>query len=191
MFPEELSTDRLNLQKLSFQTISPFELYEHVNEDAEDINEITEYLSWEPHVNIKETEDFIKHTIKLWNKRETITYVIFINDEFAGLTSLDISWPKKRGELGIWLRKPFWGKGFSQERASAILDLAFNKLDLKIVSVSHFKENKKSEKAIKKYINNYNGQCDGILRNWVPTNNDVKDVCIYTISKEQYIESIY
>lgn len=183
-----MSTDRLTFKKLCVHTIKPSELYKHVSTNAENIDEITKKIHWNPHQNIKETEDFIKNIEHEWKNRETATYVIYYNNNFAGLTSLSLEWNKKRGTLGLWLKKSFWGKGISQERAYIMLKLAFEKLDLDIIQVQHVEGNYKSEKSIKKYINKYNGQYDGLLRNETVVNGDLKNYKLYTISCSQYMK---
>ena len=36
-------------------------------------------------------------------------------------------WNRRTATLGTWLRKPFWGQGYSGERAARMLELAFDR----------------------------------------------------------------
>jgi ribosomal-protein-alanine N-acetyltransferase len=99
---------------------------------------------------------------------------------------LGIDWEKRTGELGMWLRKDFWGRGYSGERAAALMDLAFERLDLEVVAVTHHADNDKSCRAIEKYIDTHGGRCEGLLRNWLPYDNEVADEYRYTVTQAEY-----
>jgi RimJ/RimL family protein N-acetyltransferase len=111
------------------------------------------------------------------------------SDRLAGTTNLHFDWGRRTAELGIWLRKPFWGRGYSGERAAALLELAFERLDLELVGASHQDGNEQSRRAIEKYVERFGGQYDGLLRNFVPRGDEVRDLHRYTISQEQYREA--
>jgi RimJ/RimL family protein N-acetyltransferase len=111
-------------------------------------------------------------------------------DELAGTTNLHFDWDRRSAELGIWLRKPFWGRGYSGERAAALLELAFDLLDLEVVGASHQDGNEQSRRAIEKYVERFGGQYDGLLRNFAPKGDEVRDLHRYTISKEQYQNAV-
>ncbi|WP_435181520.1 GNAT family N-acetyltransferase [Halorussus sp. AFM4] len=107
----------------------------------------------------------------------------------AGTTSLDFDWERRSAELGIWLRKAFWGRGYSGERAAALLELAFDRLDLELVGASHRVGNDRSRRAIEKYVDRFGGQHDGVLRNFAPTDDGVADLHRYTVTRAQYREA--
>lgn len=66
--------------------------------------------------------------------------------------------------------------------------LAFDCLNLELVSEGYLDGNENSKRAIEKYIENFGGRYDGILRNWVPMNNEVRDLHRYTVTREQWEE---
>lgn len=81
-----------------------------------------------------------------------------------------VGWPHRRlgdttGKPAIWLRKQFWRNGFSSERADAMLELAFERLDLDLVTIPVQDSNDRSRKAVEKYISAHGGQYDGVIRN--------------------------
>ncbi|WP_266078088.1 GNAT family N-acetyltransferase [Haladaptatus caseinilyticus] len=202
MFPERIETERLVLDALTHENVDVFELYRHVAHDAPDIDEITEHLSWDPHVTPKETKDFIDIAEKNRVEGEGSEFVIRLqdgepgassgpsdgSDEIVGATGIHVDWERRTGTLGLWLRKPFWGRGYSGERASALIDLAFETLDLELVAVEHIDGNEKSKRAIEKYIEAHGGQYDGLLRNWHPDGDAVHDSHRFTVTREQWRE---
>lgn len=107
----------------------------------------------------------------------------------AGTTGLYPDWEKRSATLGIVLDRRFWGRGYSGERADAILSVAFDRLDLELVVAAHVEGNEKSRRAIKKYVERYDGQYEGLLRNWHLQADTVADVHRYTISRDEYFEA--
>lgn len=109
------------------------------------------------------------------------------NRAYAGAGGLIIDWDTQTGYPAIWLRKTFWGRGYSAERASAIIELAFERLDLDLVAVPVQDGNDTSRRAVEKYIESHGGQYDGIVRNaTVRPDGNIIDHHRYTVSNEQY-----
>ena len=197
MFPERIETDRLILERLCHENLALFEFYD-ICSDAngeEQMAEVTQHMPWEPHRTVNESKEFIERCEKQWADGEAATYCIRPHEseggagEFAGVGGLHIDWDRRTGTLGTWLRKEFWGRGYSGERASALLDLAFSRLDLELVAVTHHADNEQSRRAIEKYVEAHGGRCEGLLRNWVPYGEEVADEYRYTISRTEYREA--
>lgn len=196
MFPETIETDRLRLERLTRDAVDPLKAYEHYAK-SDTIEEETRYISWNPHETPKETWDAFSQFGERWEDREDAVYAIFPRDgeagagEFAGTAGLHLDWDKHAASLGIWLRKPFWGRGYSGERAAALFDLAFSRLDLELVSVSHLPGNDESKRAIEKYTDRFGGCYEGHLRNYlVDADGAVHDAHRYSVSQEEWRESV-
>lgn len=192
MFPEQIETDHLRLERLTRDLIAPVELYEQYA-NSESIEEETRYLSWTPHKSPKETWDVLGQFEKAWDEREDAVYAIFPREgekgagEFAGTAGLHLDWKKRTASLGIWLRKPFWGRDYSGERAAALFELAFLHLDLELVFVEYLPENDQSKRAIEKYIERFVGQHEGYLRNHiVDSEGVVHDAHRYSVSRDEW-----
>lgn len=166
MFLERIETDRLRLERLTRELIGPLDLYE-LCANADTIEEETRYLSWSPHETPKETADVLAEFENDWERRENAVYAVLPRGdepgagEFAGTTALHLEWEKRSAGLGIWLRKPFWGRGYSGERAGALLELAFDRLDLATVAVSHLPDNENSKRAVEKYVERFGERYEG------------------------------
>lgn len=70
--------------------------------------------------------------------------------------------------VGETLRRPrhlvaetLLGRGYSGERAGALLELAFDRLDLATVAVSHLPDNENSKRAVEKYVERFGGRYEG------------------------------
>lgn len=191
MFPEHIETDRLSLERISHDSVDVFDLHE-LYSDGDDTEEMFEYWDSSPHETIKETYEYIDEAERLWDDVEGAKYVIRPEDGtevIAGTTGLYPDWEKRSANLGILLDKQFWGRGYSGERADALLCVAFDRLDLELVVAAHIDGNEKSRQAINKYVDRYGGQYEGLLRNWLPLTGTVADVHRYTISRGEYLEA--
>lgn len=192
MFPERIETDRLVLEALSRENVDLFEFYGLCSVDAPHIDEVTEHLSWDPHRTPNETREFVDAMEENRAKGAGAEYVVRPAagedgaGEIAGATGLNVDWDRRTATLGMWLRKRFWGRGYSGERAAALFEVAFERLDLEVVAVEHLDGNEQSKRAIEKYVERFGGQYDGLLRNWQPDGDEVQDSHRYTVRREQW-----
>ena len=194
MFPERIETDRLVLERISAETVDVFELHE-LYADGDDAEELFQYWDSSPHATVKETNDYVREAERLWDDGEGAKYVILPKDGeegagvIAGTTGLYPDWEKRSANLGILLDTPFWGRGYSGERADAVISVAFDRLELELVVAAHMDGNENSRRAISKYVDRYGGRYDGRFRNWIPLPDTVADVHRYTISRDEYLEA--
>lgn len=195
MFPERIETERLHLERISAESVDLFDLYA-LYCDGDDVEEMFEYWDSSPHESVKETYDYIEEAERLWDEAEGAKYVIRPGEGedgagvIAGTTGLYPDWEKRSANLGILLDKRFWGRGYAGERADALLSVAFERFDLEIVVAAHVDGNEQSRRAITKYVERYGGQYEGLLRNWHSLPDTVADVHRYTISQDEYFETV-
>lgn len=106
--------------------------------------------------------------------------------ELAGTCGLTCHWDQDCATLGLWLRKRFWGRGYSGERADALLELAFEHLDFGVVAVTHHVGNENSERAISKYVERNGGRREGVLRHHGEHPGGAVDEVRYTIARDEW-----
>ena len=76
LFSEEMETERLHLRQLCHKTVDVFEYYELCSHQESGIEEVTEYLPWDPHETVKETEDYLSELESKWEDGTRAEYVI-------------------------------------------------------------------------------------------------------------------
>lgn len=191
-FLERIETDRLLLEPLRRETVDVFELYRICSSD-EGIEAVTKYVPWEPHRTVNETVECIERCEQHRADRERATYVVRPREgedgagEIAGLAGLSADWDRQRATLETWLRKRFWGRGYSGERAAALIEVAFERLDFEVVAVEHQAGNEKSRRAIERYVEAHGGRHEGLLRNRAVMDGDPVDQHRYTITRDEYL----
>jgi RimJ/RimL family protein N-acetyltransferase len=195
-FPETIETERLELRRLSTETVDIFEYHALCSHQEPAIEEVTAYLPWDVHETVKETADYLAELESKWESGTRAEYVLRPKPgapgagEIIGSGGLIVDWERKTGFPAIWLRKQFWGHGYSGERAGAMLELAFERLRLDLVAVPVQDGNEKSRRSVEDYVDSYGGQYDGLVRNsTVRPDGTIVDHHRYTITREQYLES--
>lgn len=62
-------------------------------------------------------------------------------------------------EIGYWIGKPWWGRGFATEAASALVRYCFGTAGFKRLTCCHFEDNPASERVIRKLGFRPSGVC--------------------------------
>ena len=194
LFPRVIETDCLRMEALTPETVDVFEFYEICSRDP-GIEEVTRYVTWDPHATPKETLEHVEDAAERFADDDGAIYLIRPSrdeqgaGEIAGDTAAIVDWDRRTMTLGIWLRKRFWGRGYSGERAAAMMQLAFDRLDLEVVSVSHHVDNEPSRRAIERYVEAHGGRREGRLRNYLAFEDEGPvDLVRYTIHRDEWDE---
>ncbi len=187
MFPNAIETDSLRLVPFTPENVDEFELYELFARTREDVAAVFEHVPQEPYDSVKEAHDQLTEAQSAWDDSEAAQFAVYTTeDELAGFTGLFLEWKRRTGRIGFILGSPYWGRGYAGESATALTELAFDRLDLELVSIGYEDGNQRSERAVEKYIGRVGGQYDGCLRNWTPLGETVADHHRYTVTRAEY-----
>ncbi|KAB1193506.1 GNAT family N-acetyltransferase [Haloferax sp. MBLA0076] len=197
MFPDEIVTPRLRLRALSREVVDPLDAYDYFAASRSDtIEEETEYVTWNPHQTPKEAFDFFQQAEEQHESAKNAIYAIFPREgedgagEFAGTAGFHPEWDNRRAVFGLWLRKKFWGRGYSGERAAAFFAAVFDLLDLEVAYAAALPENDNSVRAIEKYVDRFGGQYDGHFRNdVVDMDGTPRDTRTYSVTRDQWYDA--
>jgi RimJ/RimL family protein N-acetyltransferase len=191
LFPTHVESERLRYEPLH-ESIDALDLYEYHR--SGEMDAVMQALGDETHATPKETADELTESGETWESADRATYAMrrTADDEFVGVAELWFEWDKHKVSFGTWVREPYWGQGYSTERAGTMLYIVFELLDLDLVSVGHEPENEQSKRAIEKYVDAYGGQRDGLLRNELPPSDfgGPRDLVVYTILQDQWREHV-
>ncbi|WP_312909166.1 GNAT family N-acetyltransferase [Natronosalvus caseinilyticus] len=190
LFPETIETDRLRLELADPESVDIEELYGVYSGDA--LESAFRYVLITPFETAYDPLSFLESARENHQDGSSAIYIIRPResedgaDELAGTTTLFVDWDCRRAELAIALVPRFWGRGYSGERAEALLEVAFERLDLEVVVVSCHPDNEQSRRAIERYVDRFGGQYDGRIRNARVLDDEPIDLRRYTIDREQY-----
>jgi RimJ/RimL family protein N-acetyltransferase len=211
LFPDRIETERLVLEHESPADADVFERYRHLSTDATD-PEAFEYIPVSPHENPHDTVEMLEHRHGRWADGIGATYVVRPKEGEegasearpasegragdaheagppAGEAELLADWEKRSAYFAFGLRKRFWGRGYSGERAAALVSLAFDRLDLEVVTVTHLAANGNSRRAVGKYVDRFGGRREGTVRNQITLDDEPVDTVRYSITRAEYAAS--
>ncbi|MFC4439351.1 MULTISPECIES: GNAT family N-acetyltransferase [Natrialbaceae] len=171
--------------------VNVFELYDLFAAGHDSVADVFEYVPQEPYASVKDARDQLEEAAASWDDGDAAQYAVYTADgSLAGYTGLFLEWDRRTGRIGFILGKSHWGNGYAGECATALTDLAFDRLDLDLVAIGYEEGNERSERAIERFIDAVGGQYDGVLRNWTPIGTEIADHHRYTVTREQYERSL-
>ncbi len=138
---------------------------------------------WKPHENIE-----ISRNVLMSHILSDTTYAIINNEnnKFMGTIELCDSHIRERlkaFEIGFALMPNYVGYGYAKEACQLLMEFAFKKKKADVIEMCHKTDNARSEKT----INSLGLTKEGIIRKYKKLfNNDIIDVVIYSITKEEY-----
>ena len=143
-----LESDRLTLRPFSTNDIKDVFLY------AGD-DQVTKYLTWEPHMDISETEKVIKE----FYMNDLGIYAIELKSEHKciGCIDLRLNIENDKASFGYVMNKKYWGQGYMPEALNLILNLAFEKLGLNRIESTYYVGNEASGRVMQKCGMKYEG----------------------------------
>nr|WP_205254329.1 GNAT family N-acetyltransferase [Halorubellus sp. JP-L1] len=194
MFPDVVRTDRLRLVRETDAYVDLAERYASLAADSVSDEEV-EYAGVETFEHLGDAREYVERREDHWEERRGVVYGIRPRDgergagELAGEAELSMDWPQRAGHLSCSLRKPFWGRGYSGERAAALIALAFERFDLEVVRTCHAVGNENSRRAVETYVERFGGERTARTRNEGRLDGEPCDLVWYTIPRRGYADS--
>jgi RimJ/RimL family protein N-acetyltransferase len=174
--PEMIQTERLLLRKPRIEDAPA--IFEGYAQDPE----VTRYLTWKPHKNIRESEEFLHACGQLWRAEKDFAYAITLkgDDKLIGMFALHPM--NLKIEVGYALARPHWGKGYTTEILRAMIEWVLGQPDIFRVQAFCDVDNIGSARVMEKA----GMEREGLLRRYVLHPNisdEPRDVYLYAIVK--------
>lgn len=101
-----------------------------------------------PHpYGVADAEDFIRDVDG--SQTETVFAITLPDGTLIGLCGLECR-DGKKPEIGYWLGVPYWGRGYATEAARALIDHAFDHLQLDLLTANARVSNPASRRVLEK-----------------------------------------
>ena len=179
----ELQTERLTLRP--WKESDAEELYEY----AKDPN-VGPIAGWPPHKNIEESVQVIRNVL---NGAECYAVCEKGSDRAIGAIELilngrtDMTKRDDECELGYWLGKPFWGRGYMPEAARELIRHGFEDLNMSTIWCGYYDGNDKSKRVQEKVGFLYHHTCEEVP---VPLLKETRIGHTNYLTKEQWQKSV-
>ena len=144
--------------------------------------EVTRYLVWKPHRNIRDTEEFLLACGQLWRTGKDFAYSITLKEDDKLIGMFGLHPMNLKIEVGYALAHPYWGKGYMTEALCAVIDWAFTQPDIFRVQATCDVDNLGSARVMKKA----GMEREGLLRRYIlhpNVSDEPRDVYLYAIVK--------
>jgi RimJ/RimL family protein N-acetyltransferase len=129
-------------------------------------------------------EAWISSHQKTFDDGDGVTFAIVrsADHQLLGAISISIHKAYHLAEIGYWIGKPYWQQGYCTEAARAVLDYAFETLDLNRVQAHHLTRNPASGRVMQKV----GMTLEGVLRQAIYRWNRFDDLAIYSVLRSEY-----
>ena len=174
-----LETERLILRK--WTDADAESLFHYAKDPA-----VGPAAGWQPHQSVEESRNVIRN---LLNGAECYAICEKGSDEAIGSIELrlnghtDMTDREDESELGYWLGKPFWGRGYMPEAAAALLQRGFEELGMTAIWCGYYDGNQKSRRVQEKLGFQYDYSFETDL---APLINEVRVCHASKMTKEQW-----
>lgn len=153
-----LETDRLILRP--WEETDAESLYEYVKDPA-----VGPVAGWPPHKSVAESLDVIRTVFNgpqcyAICEKQTNRAIGAIELKLNGHT--DMTTKEDECELGYWLGKPFWGRGYVPEAGRTLLRYGFETLGMTTVWCGYYDGNTKSKRVQEKLGFVYHHTCENV-----------------------------
>lgn len=130
----------------------------------------------------EEAIDWINSHEKKYKEGILISYAITVKKtkDLIGCVSLRIDKKHDNAELGYWIGKNNWNKGFCSEAAKALINYGFSELKLNKIYATHFDINPASGRVMEKIGMKLEGHLKKHVKKW----NKYYDLIWYGILKK-------
>lgn len=176
-----LKTERLILRK--WTEADADSLFEYAK--CPDVGPIA---GWPPHKSVDESLEVIRNIL---NGEECYAICEKGSNKAIGAIELmlnghtDITERDDECELGYWLGKPFWGRGYMPEAARELIRHGFEDLGMNTIWCRYYEGNQKSKRVQEKVGFIYHHTCENVP---VPLLNEVRIGHINVLTREHWKE---
>ena len=149
--------------------------------------EIGPIAGWPPHKSKEESLDVIRN---VFNGKECYAICEKGTDKAIGAIELklnghtDMTNRDDECELGYWLGKPFWGKGYMPEAAREIIRHGFEELGMHTIWCGYYEGNQKSKRVQEKVGFLYHHTSKDVP---LPLMNEIRTEYVNGMTREQWI----
>lgn len=174
-FNKTLSSDRLLLRKLIITDDK--DMFEYSSKA-----EVTQFLSWNAHTKVQQTQEFISRTLKEYNDTKSYPYAIVLkstNKMIGVLRAYDINFSNKNCEISYILNPEYQNNGYMVEAINVFKDHCFNDVGFLRIQAKCMVDNESSEKLMKRV----GMQFEGVLKKCWIYKGEVLDAKLFAITK--------
>lgn len=179
--PKTLETERLVIRRVYSTDITLFAATSDI--------EVVKYEPWKPHEDVTQLMEYINRVFDNYEEGNCTEWTIELEEtsEPIGMINIhNVNKTHKHGELGFWIAKQYWNKGYATEACKAVICHAFAELGFCRIHSLTAAENKPCLRV----LNKTGMTQEGILRKYMYLNStkmkELSDVAVFSILKDEF-----
>jgi RimJ/RimL family protein N-acetyltransferase len=141
-----------------------------------------------PRVRRETGPQFVSRVLKEQRRGDGIGFAIRLpktRETIGQVRLMDWSRPDRRAEVGIWIGREFWGRGFGTDALRLACQYGFRSMRLHRISAAVVVGNDRSDRMLRKV----GFRKEGLLREAARAGRGWTDVCVYGITAEEFRRS--
>jgi [ribosomal protein S5]-alanine N-acetyltransferase len=145
--------------------------------------EVTRWFSWGPYEREEEARAYIERLPTQRANGEQLDLIVVHHEEGPiGITGIsELSRRDRRGMVGTWFGRRWWGTGANRESKALVARLAFGPMGLERLGAYTNVDNARSAKA----LSNAGFRQEGVLRRWHRHGDRQLDVGIWSLLPDE------
>lgn len=116
--------------------------------------EVTKYLTWLPHLNVKVTKNVIKNWVNNYSSDNYYKWTIVLkengNEPIGDISVVNLKEQESITTIGYCIGKIWWNKGITSETLKLVIDFLFDEVGLKQIEAEYDSNNLSSGKVMQK-----------------------------------------
>jgi [ribosomal protein S5]-alanine N-acetyltransferase len=151
--------------------------------------EVTRFFSWGPYTELDQPAAYIAGLAGERERGERLDFLIVdpAQGPIGVIGLVELSRRDRRAVVGTWLGRSHWGSGANAAAKALIFHLAFGPLGLERLGAYADLDNPRSQAALGKL----GFEREGVLRRWHRHGDQVHDVIVYSLLKEEWQRSSF
>jgi len=206
VFPASVETDRLRLER--FDGLDPTTLYERFGPGVAPA--VFSHVPQSPYETLMDAREALVEAGRRFEEGEAARYAVVPDPDeptpaaddpepegengngpaAIGYAELRPDWERRTGHVGVLLDRPYWGREYAGECAGALTRTGIERLDLELVAIGFEAGNERSRGFVEKWAERFDGQRDGVLRNWTRVDGELRDHHRYTVTAAEYCRAV-
>lgn len=146
--------------------------------------EVARFVRFEPHRSPADTRKFLEFVQQHYRRGGPFSWAIVQREDDRLMGSCGFVAQDKRrrsAEIGYWLGKSYWGKGYAVEAARALVRFGFEEMDLQVIEAKCFVHNRAGQRVIEKIGMRFEGtEQREMIKGAYP------ELRLYAISRQQF-----
>ena len=128
-------------------------------------------------------EEFISKRQREFEGGKSVQFAITHREQgyLIGGTGMQLEEIHQKASIGYWIGKPYWGKGYCTEAASAVVKYGFEALGLNRIYAIHMTRNPRSGRVMQKIGMKHEGHMRKNWKKW----GEFEDVELYAILRSE------